>query len=103
MGLFGNEFVAGESALWVLCIVQLINATSGPVIVVRTMTGNESIVARTLSYGAAANISLNVVLIPEFGATGAAAATSLTYLIWKTALAFSVYLKHNFNPTIFSR
>jgi O-antigen/teichoic acid export membrane protein len=41
MGLFGPEFVEGASVLRILAIGQFVNAATGPVGLLLTMTGNE--------------------------------------------------------------
>lgn len=98
--LFGNEFRSGATSLSILAIGQLINASMGVVGLLLSMTGYEKLVAKTLIATALLNIALNLVLIPVYGAEGAATATAVTFFVWNLTLAAFVYRKLHFNPTI---
>jgi O-antigen/teichoic acid export membrane protein len=84
--LFGAQFVPAYSLLVLMAAIKMADPVLGPVTEVMLMSGLH---ARTTGvnvvYGATA-IMLNLVLIPPFGAHGAAAATGLTFLAWKTTL-----------------
>lgn len=72
LGLFGDDFEAGTAVLWVVCLGHLANAAAGTVAVVIQYSGNEK---KELMNGAlvmAASLGLNILLIPPFGALGAA-------------------------------
>jgi O-antigen/teichoic acid export membrane protein len=83
--IFGNAFVEAVPALIILSIAQLINAATGPVGVILTMSGhpNLNLLDSILTLGL--NIVLNVLLIPPLGILGAAIgsgiATSLVNLL----------------------
>jgi O-antigen/teichoic acid export membrane protein len=89
LGLFGAEYLAARNPLFVLVIGQLVNALTGPVGFLLSLGGHER--RSTMVYGwcALMNIGLNVVLISQFGITGAAVATSVSLAaanLWLTAL-----------------
>lgn len=82
LSLFGADFTRGYAAL-VICVVgYLISALAGSVGFLMTMTGHERQAARIMGFAVAANIALNLVLIPLWGLVGAALATALTTAMW---------------------
>lgn len=88
--LFGLEFSGAYSVMLILVIGQIVNVVSGSVTYLMTMTGNERLGATILLYCAVANLILNAIFIPLFGAVGAAAASasslSIANLIQRWAL-----------------
>lgn len=88
--LFGVEFVGANSALIVLSTGQLASAFFGPVALVMNMTGNERVTLYSSLWSLAANVVLNVTLIPIWGATGAAVATAVSLLVWSVFLSLTL-------------
>lgn len=88
--LFGTRFDAGSSLLMWLMIGFLVRAATGPVEYLLNMTGHQNMTA--IAYGGAAvlNIILNLVLVPQFGVNGAAAATSISVSLATLLLAWFV-------------
>ena len=74
--LFGKDFVQGGMALIILSLGQLINAATGPVGALLTMTGQERGAAVVLGAGATLNVLLSVILVPILGLLGAAIAAA---------------------------
>jgi O-antigen/teichoic acid export membrane protein len=74
--VFGHDFVAGSTSLAILSVGQLVNALTGPLGLLLNMTGRERAAVRGQAIGAVLNLVLGVLLIPRWGATGAAAATA---------------------------
>lgn len=103
LALFGSEFKAGTSPLRILCLGQGAVLFSGPATVVLAMTGNSGWLALWTAVAAATNVSLNLLLIPEYGITGAAAATSLSTLLWALLLITSCLTHAKINPTAVGR
>jgi len=89
--LFGEEYKPGAAPLGILAVGQLLNAAMGSVVMILNMTGHERDTVGAVGAGAAANIALNLVLIPPYGAMGAAIATATTLIIWKSLLVRTVY------------
>ena len=87
--LFGPKFVDGYFLMFILAIGPLARATVGPVERLLNMVGEQR--ACAVVYGAAfsCNIALCVVLIPLFGAAGAAVAISAA-MILEAVLLFCV-------------
>lgn len=76
LSLFGAAFTAGYSLMFILFAGILAKALIGPGEVLLTMAGQQKLCVVVYAVALAANISLNVTLIPLFGLTGAAAATT---------------------------
>jgi O-antigen/teichoic acid export membrane protein len=93
LSFFGSEFSQGGSILMVYAIGQFFVLATGPVAVVLMMTGHERFHRNTTILSAVVNIVLNFILIPKYGAIGAAFATSVS-LILKNMIA-AIYVKHH--------
>ncbi|MGB5835271.1 MAG: polysaccharide biosynthesis C-terminal domain-containing protein [Thiohalocapsa sp.] len=102
LSLFGSEFQQGALVLSVLSTGQFVIAAMGVVSLLLSMTGHQTVVARTLAVTALLNVVLNAALIPQYGASGAAVATTITLFTWSLALAVSVRKRLNINATVFS-
>ena len=73
--IYGSDYYAAYPVLVVLCIGFVFSAAMGSVALVLNMTGNESENLKGLLIATLINVVLNALLIPEFGATGAATAS----------------------------
>lgn len=76
LGTFGNEYIAGSTALIILCVGQFINAASGPVGLMIVMSGKPSLELISNVLVLVLNIILNLILIPKYAMIGAAVATA---------------------------
>ena len=70
---------------------------------VLNMTGHEKDSAIGMAIGAIANVCLNFLLIPRWGASGAAVATGVSVAIWNIVLAAFVYRRLGLNTTVIRR
>lgn len=75
--LFGGDFLAGESLLRWLAAGQFVNAATGSVGCLLLMSGHERLMRNNMICMAALSLALNVLLIPAWGALGAAVATTV--------------------------
>lgn len=91
LSLFGQEFLASRPILLVLIIGQITNASAGPVSLLLNMTGHHDDTVKVMGVTALNNIVLNGILIPQYGAIGAAAATSATTILWNVAMVILVW------------
>lgn len=78
MGLFGPEFTTGGTVLLILAVGQFINVATGSVGFVLIMTGHERLARNNTAVAATVAVVLNALLIPRFGAVGAAIATAVS-------------------------
>ena len=99
LGLFGNEFKTGASALIFLTIAQFINAFTGSVGYILQMTGYQKYYQNVIFLGTIINIVLNYILIPIWGIAGAAIASATSMFFWN--LLFTLKVKKILNNYIF--
>lgn len=74
--LFGQEYTAGAGAIVILCAGQLINAITGPSGNLLLMSGHSMTNLWINLAGVALTVVLSVILIPEHGVVGCAAAVA---------------------------
>lgn len=86
--LFGPEFTAGYSVMFILAAGFLLRAAMGPAEFILNMLGEQNRCAAALSGAAALNLALNFALVPVYGIHGAAAATAVSV----AAMALALYL-----------
>ena len=103
LDLFGASFQTGATALMILALGQLINATAGPAGNVLLMTGHERIAVRGVVAGLVANVVLAIVLVPPLGVTGGAIAFASSLVLWNTALVVLARRHVGVNVTAFRR
>lgn len=84
--LFGPEYAGGWKALSILAVGEVANATLGQVAHLLNMTGHERQTGKAFLVSALVNIGLNFLLIPRYGMSGAAFATSTSLLVWNCIL-----------------
>ena len=98
---FGEEFISGYVILNILIIGQSSSLIAGPVGPLLMMTGNQNEAIKHITMSALINIILNILLIPKWGALGAAISTSTSLIILNLTMFLSVKEKLNINSTIF--
>ena len=84
--LFGRDFTSGYPSLVILTAGHVLVAVLGPLTSYLMMTGRQDAAAVVHVASAAANIVLNLGLIPRFGIVGAAIASSLILVITQLVL-----------------
>ncbi|NBB91754.1 MAG: oligosaccharide flippase family protein [Gammaproteobacteria bacterium] len=84
---FGEGFAGGELTLRLLVVSQLLNTLFGPVGLLLNVGGLERQASHGMAAAAVLSIVLSVILIPEYGAAGAAWAMILSTLVWNTWLS----------------
>lgn len=81
MGLFGPEFRIGSALLVIMAIGEFVNAATGSVGYLLLMTGNERSYNANLAFSATFCVMLCLVLVPRFGAMGAAISTCMAGIV----------------------
>jgi O-antigen/teichoic acid export membrane protein len=99
LSFFGPEFVRAAPALAILSVGQLAHAAAGPVGVLLLMTGHQRPAALAAGCGLVANAGLCLVLIPRFGAEGAALSSAAGYTTWVFLLALYAPWRMNVHTT----
>jgi len=103
LSIFGKEFVAGYKILIILSIGQLFNAAMGSVGLLLTMTRHEHDMLWGVLIGFVINATLNMFLIPLYGAIGAAISTTIYTLLWNVIIAILVFKRIDIIPSIIGR
>ena len=103
LGIFGDDFRTGATALTIVALGQLVNAAAGPSGTVLIMTGHERIAVRAVGAGALVNLVLAIVLVPLLGVTGAAIAFASSLVMWNVALVLIARRRLGVNVTAFRR
>jgi O-antigen/teichoic acid export membrane protein len=93
LSLWGDEFISAYWALLIIAFGQLFNITTGATGIMLIMTGHERIIGFITLGSAIVSISMNLLLIPEFGAIGAAIATGSTLILENLIKLIVVYKK----------
>lgn len=75
--LFGPTFAAGKTALMILALTQLVDASTGASTFMLTMSGRLKLMVFNTGAAFVLNVALNALLVPRYGMEGAAAATFL--------------------------
>lgn len=91
MSFFGDQFIEGANILMVLVFGQFIYVITGSVGYLLTMSGHERVMRNIMIACSGLIILLNIVLIPHFGALGAAIATATTLVFQNTFVAIAVW------------
>ena len=91
--LYGQEYAEGATALRILAIAQLVIVAGGPLGTVLDMSGFERVNLFSMTVAVVINGVLNLVLIPRFGITGAAASTLIGVLFARCVLWYQVRIR----------
>lgn len=93
MGLFGATFREAALFLVILATGQFVNVATGSVSILLIMTGHERSVRNASVAAGLLNIGLNALLIPFWGALGAATATAISIATLNLICLYYVYRK----------
>ena len=99
--LFGSGFSVAYVPLLIILGGQCVNASTGPVGFLMTMTRFEAQAPWIFGGGAVLNLLLSILLIPSLGIVGAAIAIATATIAWNLAALVFVRRKLGVNPTIF--
>jgi O-antigen/teichoic acid export membrane protein len=83
---FGPKFEPAQPLLVILCIGQLFNAFTGPVAPFLIAIGRERVFGAVCTIVALLNVFLNLMLIPIYGAMGAAVVSAMSLVILNTVM-----------------
>jgi len=90
LALFGPEFPEAYPALAILLAGAMVNAFTGIVGYLLTLTGRQTQALLFFAGGLIVSIVLNLLLIPPFGIVGAAIASATALSCWNLAMLFYV-------------
>ncbi len=95
LGIFGEEFIAGATILYILCAGQIISSFSGSVGIILQMIGKQKVHQNFVLGALLINLILTLILTPLYGGIGAATATVISMMFWN--LGSAIYLKKKLN------
>ncbi len=99
--LFGTAFIASYLPLIILTAGQLVNAWTGMVAAMMTMTGNQRIFLLVYILAGILDVILNFILVPSYGMNGAAVASSVSLAALNLAMYFIVKKKLHIKVSAF--
>lgn len=91
LSIFGNEFIEGQTILFILCAGQIVNSFSGSVGIILQMIGKQRVYQNFVIVALLLNLVLTIILTPIYGGIGAATATVASMAFWN--LSCAIYLK----------
>ncbi|MFT5541758.1 MAG: O-antigen/teichoic acid export membrane protein [Arenicella sp.] len=97
MGLFGPEYVKAAPLLQILVLGQFINVVTGSVGFLLNMTGHEKDMRNVVFLSGPLALILCGVLVPLYGVTGAAVATSIALASQNLLAVYKVKQRLGFN------
>ncbi|ETW99971.1 MAG: hypothetical protein ETSY2_39920 [Candidatus Entotheonella gemina] len=100
--IFGSEYTSASQVMIILSLAQLINVLVGSCGFILVMTGKQKVEAINSWSVALLNIILNYLLIPRYGAAGAAIATGMSIGIINIIRLIEIYNYYGYHPYKFS-
>ncbi len=100
LALFGEGYDAGYKVLLILLTGQAINALSGSVGSIMKMCNKQNQACVILVISAVTNVVLCFILIPRYGAEGAAVSVAVGQTLWNVLMLAYTTLKLRLNPTL---
>lgn len=94
--LFGQSFVAAQWVLAILAIGRGVNAVTGPVGFLLSMTEYERLEMWNNALAAVVNVALNFLFVPLFGLLGAAVATTVTLVLLNFGRVAEIRVVHGY-------
>jgi len=101
--LLGAQYADAYIPLLILVGSAILITAFGPGLVVATFCAETTIALVSIALGIIVNASCNLLLVPKFGATGAAIATSIGYLCAAITAHAWMYKRLGINTAIFPR
>jgi O-antigen/teichoic acid export membrane protein len=98
--MFGASFSEGYPLLFVMSVGLLFRAAIGPAETLLIMAGQQKICAAVYTVTFLLNVALNVTLIPAYGLTGAAVATTTALVLEALVLYYVTYSRLGISCTI---
>lgn len=102
LSFFGEEFVSSYTALLIMNVGNILNALSGSVGVILSMTGHQNLSFKIILISVILTIVLNYILIPVYGIEGAAISTALALILRNGVMVYYVHKLTGINSTVFS-
>lgn len=86
--IYGSEYTGAANALRILVVGQFVNAASGPCALVLAATGHQKFVLHGIGMGLVVSATVVLMLVPQYGAMGAALGVMIGLLVWNALLIY---------------
>lgn len=93
LGLFGEDFKGLKNILYLVIAMNVANIFFGPLLYILNMMDLQVYVRNVLFFAFIFNFLLNIILIPQFGISGAAVSTLISTIFWKILLFIKLQTK----------
>lgn len=100
--LYNNVFLENLSAMYILLTSTVIHSCFGAVGFFLNMTGQQRVFLKIMLLACMVNITLNLLLVPNFGMQGAAIATLMTTILWNFIATVVIFKKIKYTLLPFS-
>jgi O-antigen/teichoic acid export membrane protein len=100
---YGPQFVPARTAMTILTLGRLFDVSMGSAGMLLTMTGHERDATRAMAVAVVVNISLNLLLVPVLGSTGAALGNVIGLLVWNVWIVVALVRRTGVHSTVFGR
>ena len=94
---YGEEYRQAANLLWILCIAQVVNSFCGPVMLAMNMLKNEAYNLGVIFFSLVVAVLCGIVLVPNFGAAGAAYTALIGICVWNICLLLVLYRVEGIN------
>jgi O-antigen/teichoic acid export membrane protein len=101
LALFGPDFSSAYYPMLILVGGQMVNALTGSVGLLLTMTGHQGVLVRMVAVSVLITLSLGGFMVPEYGVAGAASANAIGLVVLNLANLVYVLRRLGLNPTVF--
>jgi O-antigen/teichoic acid export membrane protein len=98
LSVFGKEFMEAGLILRLVVIGVFVEMIFGLNTVIMVLSGKNRLIITVSLAAVAANVAVNLILIPHYGAYGAAIATIITYVVGRTLSLIFVYREFGILP-----
>jgi len=98
MGIFGEAFGAGVTALVIVAVAQLYSSSVGPAPRMLAMTDNQNFAMIATSVAAVTGVIVSFILIPRFEVLGAAIGMATAIIVENTGTMFAVKWRLGYWP-----
>nr|MDJ0644272.1 polysaccharide biosynthesis C-terminal domain-containing protein [Erythrobacter sp.] len=102
LGIFGEQFVSGYTALIVLAGAKLIQGAFGPLIQVVTITGNHNRCLPVFAASIVLSLGSSAILIPQYGIEGGAFSVFVATLVSNVWIYRIVVKRVQVDPSVLS-
>lgn len=102
LGIFGEEFRGAALVLVILLAANVTNVMTGAVTDLLFMSGKQVVASRVMSIAAVVHLGALVILVPEYGATGAALTAVVSAVVSRVGLLIIVRRELGIKPTVLS-